>query len=289
VKFGVNTFIWRSSFDASSLPLLERIREMGFDGVELPLIGADDLRDKAVQKGVADSGLGCTICSVLPEGLSAISEDRHVRELTREHMLRHIETAAEIGARVIAGPLYSPVGYLPGRRRTEAEWQNAVEFYRSLGPELDGHNVTIAIEPLNRFETYFLNTIADAVELCREINLVRVGILFDTFHTNIEEKNPTEACRTAVPFLKHVHTCENDRGTPGTGHVDWNGLFSVLSDCGYDEWVTIESFGFSLGALSAAASIWRDLAPTPESIAADGIRFLRASSARQERPCASGS
>ncbi len=287
MKFGVNTFIWRSSFEVSCLPLLERIREMGFDGVEVPLIGADDLGDKAVREGLAESGLACTICSVLPEGLSAISDDRQVRERTRDHMLGHIETAAEIGARVIAGPLYSPVGYLPGRRRTQAEWDNAVEFYQSLGRELEAHDVTIAIEPLNRFETYFLNTTADAAELCREIGEPRVGILFDTFHANIEEKNPTAACRFAVPFLKHVHVSENDRGTPGTGHVDWNGLFSVLADCGYNEWVTIESFGFSLGALSAAASIWRDLAPTPESIASDGIRFLRATSARQERSCAS--
>jgi D-psicose/D-tagatose/L-ribulose 3-epimerase len=131
--------------------------------------------DQRVRPGVLQSGLECTICSVLPDGFSAITEDRRIRGLTRDHMMRHIETAAEIGARVIAGPLYSPVGHLPGRRRTGTEWHNAVEFYQSPDAELD-HDITIAIEPLNRFETYFLNTTADAVDRCKDIGQPGVGI-----------------------------------------------------------------------------------------------------------------
>jgi D-psicose/D-tagatose/L-ribulose 3-epimerase len=275
MKFGVNTFIWTANFERSHLPLLAAIKENGFDGVELPLFRPADVAVGDIRRGVAESGLECTFCSVIPGGLSIISEDRDVRTKTRVHLEECVKTAAEAGARILAGPLYSPVGFLPGRRRTADEWKWAVECYWNIGDVLARHDVTIAIEPLNRFETYFLNTAADALALCDEINHPNVGILFDTFHANIEEKNVNSACELLGSRLKHVHTSENDRGIPGTGHVDWRGLFATLRRMGYDGWLTIESFGFSLGELSAAASIWRDLAPSPDSIAFEGVRFLK--------------
>jgi D-psicose/D-tagatose/L-ribulose 3-epimerase len=180
-----------------------------------------------------------------------------------------------MGSKIIAGPLYAPVGYFSGQRRTTDEWRRTVECFQTLGPALDEYGITLAIEPLNRYETYFLNTAADAVRLCGEIGHPRIGILFDTYHANIEEKNIAMAIREAGPFLRHFHSCENDRGIPGTGHVDWAGVFGAVREAYYDGWLTIESFGFSLGALSAAASIWRDLAPSAEDIAVEGLRFLR--------------
>jgi D-psicose/D-tagatose/L-ribulose 3-epimerase len=150
-----------------------------------------------------------------------------------------------------------------------------VESYQLLGPALAAHDMTLAIEPLNRFETFFLNTAADAVRLCDEVNHPNVGILFDTFHANIEEKDVAAGYRTVARHLKHVHTCENDRGIPGSGHVDWKAVFQALRDIGYDGWLTIESFGFAIEGLTAAAAIWRDLAPTPDSIAFDGVKFLK--------------
>ncbi|MGC8795173.1 MAG: sugar phosphate isomerase/epimerase family protein, partial [Bryobacteraceae bacterium] len=160
------------------------------------------------------------------------------------------------------------------------EWRWAVEGYRELGPVLDAHGVTLAIEPLNRFETYFLNTVADAIALVDEVGHPRVGVLLDTFHLNIEEKDLGAAYRLAGPRLKHVHACENDRGTPGTGHVEWEAVFAALRDVGYDGWLTIESFGFALGGISAAASIWRDLETSPDRIAIEGIQFLKRMAAR---------
>jgi len=275
MKYGVNTFIWRSEFQAGDVSLFPRIREGGFDGVEIPVINPGSLPSAVIRRGLEDHGLECTACSVLPGGLSLISDDASVRRRALDQLKSCVEAAAIIGARILAGPLYSPVGYLSGVRRTREEWQRLVECYRALSGFLAGHGVTIAIEPLNRFETYFLNTVADAVTLCGEIGVPEVGILFDTFHANIEEKDVAFACRAAGPHLKHVHACENDRGTPGTGHVDWPGVFASLRAAGYDGWLVIESFGFSLGELSSAAAIWRDLAPTAESIAFDGVQFLR--------------
>ena len=277
MKFGVNTFIWTASFDRSHLPLLPQLKAGGFDGVEVPLFRPSEFATADIAKGLAENGLECTICSVLTGGLSMISEDATIRRQTRVHMEECVKTAAEVGAKIMAGPLYSPVGYLPGRRRTADEWKWAVDCYQSLGPVLEQYGVTIAIEPLNRFETYFLNTAQDVAALCDQIGHPNVGVLFDTFHANIEEKDIAQGYRTVGRHLKHVHTCENDRGIPGTGHVEWKSVFQALHDLKYDGWLTIESFGFALGELSAAASIWRDIAPTPESIAYEGVKFLRRS------------
>ncbi len=280
MKYGVNTFIWTASFDRLNLHLLPSIKQHGFDAVEVPLFSPSDFALADIRRGLQENQLECTCCSLVTGGLSVISEDADVRRRTRTLLTDCAKVAAEVGSKLIAGPLYSPVGYLPGRRRNENEWKWAVECYQSIGDTLASYGVTIALEPLNRFETYFLNTAADAVKLCDEIDHPNVGILFDTFHANIEEKDVAAALRSTARHLKHVHSCENDRGIPGTGHVDWPGVFRTLHEIRYDEYLTIESFGFALGALSAAASIWRDIAPTPESIAFEGVEFLKRGVAR---------
>jgi D-psicose/D-tagatose/L-ribulose 3-epimerase len=277
MKFGVNTFIWTATFTRDNFPLLPLIKENGFDGVEVSLFNPKDFAAADIRNGTEANGLECTICSVITQGLSLISDDAGIRRQTITHLKDCAKAAAEAGAKLIAGPLYSPVGYLPGRRRTTDEWKRAVEGYQSVAGTFASHGVTLAIEPLNRFETYFLNTAADIAELCDQVNHPNIGVLFDTFHANIEEKNIADGYRTVAKHLKHVHTCENDRGIPGTGHVEWPSVFEALTQIGYDGWLTIESFGFALGELSAAASIWRDVAPTPDSIAFEGIKFLKKS------------
>lgn len=275
MKFGVNTFIWSSSYDETVEGMLPLIRKNGFDGVEVPLFRAGDFPAAKIRNDAEVNGLEVNACSVLVDGLSLITDDAHLRRKTIQHLKELIKAAAEANISRIAGPIYSPVGYLPGRRRTADEWKWAVEGHQALGDTLTAHNVTMAIEPLNRFETFFLNTAADAAALAEQIGHPNTGILFDTFHSNIEEKNIADGYRTVGKHLKHVHTCENDRGIPGSGHVEWTSVFQALKDVKYDGWLTIESFGFALGDLSAAAAIWRDIEKTPESIAFEGIKFLK--------------
>ena len=275
MKLGVNMFIWTAEFTPAHLALLPVIREHGFDGVEIPVFDPAGFPAADIRHGVAAHGLECTVCSIIPQGRSLISEDADVRRRTRQHRRDTIDAAAEAGARLVDGPLYCPVGYLPGRRRTQDEWRWAIEGYQSVVETLDACDVTLAIEPLNRFETYFLNTAADAAALCDAVGHPRVGVAFDTFHANIEEKSLAGACRLLGGHLKHVQASENDRGTPGSGHVEWTELLRALGELRYDGWVTIESFGASLGAFSAAVAIWRDIERTPDEIAFDGIRFLR--------------
>jgi D-psicose/D-tagatose/L-ribulose 3-epimerase len=215
------------------------------------------------------------VCSVILQDFNLVGADAGLRRRTQEHLRDVIAVAADLGASLVDGPLYAPVGYLPGRRRTDDEWRWAVEGYQAVVPALESSGVTLAIEPLNRFETYFLNTAADATALCEAVGHSRVGVAFDTFHASIEEKSIGDACRGIGRHLKHVQISENDRGTPGSGQVDWDGLFAALADLNYDAWLTIESFGPDLGAFSSAVCIWRDIEPVTESIAFDGLAFLR--------------
>jgi len=277
MKLSVNMFIWSANFGPADAHLLPRIKAAGFDGVELPLFHPEAFAATELGRLVADEGLTPIVCSIIPNGLNLVSDDADLRRRTRTHLRHVIERAAEAGARLVNGPLYAPVGYLPGRRRTADEWAWAVEGYQSLTDALEQYDVTLAIEPLNRFETYFLNTAADVAAICDAVDHPRVGLAFDTFHANIEEKNVAGACRSVSRVLKHVQVSENDRGTPGSGHTDWTGLFSALREVGYDQWLSIESFGPNLGAFSAAVCIWRDIEPTPEAIAFDGLTFLKKS------------
>jgi D-psicose/D-tagatose/L-ribulose 3-epimerase len=277
MKFGVNTFIWSGSFDSSHFALLPTIKEGGFDGVEIPLMRAKGFAAAEIRKANEAHGLECNACTVLVDDLSLISEDASIRQRTQVHLRDLVKVAADAGIQIICGPLYSPVGFLPGRRRTSDEWEWAVEGFQSVGDTLAANGVTFAIEPLNRFETYFLNTAKDAAALAEQIGHPNIGILFDTFHANIEEKNIAAGYRTVGRHLKHVHTCENDRGIPGSGHVAWKEVFQALKDLKYDGWLTIESFGFAIKELCAAASIWRDIEATPEVIAFEGVKFLKKS------------
>jgi D-psicose/D-tagatose/L-ribulose 3-epimerase len=275
MKLGVNTFIWTSEFTPANLGLLPRLKAAGFDGVELPVAQPAGFRSTDVRRALESNGLECTVCSVILTEFNLVGADADVRRRTQQHIRDVVKVAADLGATLVDGPLYSPVGYLPGRRRTADEWAWAIEGYQAVIPALEANGMTLAIEPLNRFETYFLNTAADATALCDAVGHERVGVAFDTFHAGIEAKSIPEACRGIGRHLKHVQISENDRGTPGSGHVDWTGVFDVLADMKYDAWLTIESFGPNLGEFSSAVCIWRDIEPVAEAIAFDGLSFLR--------------
>jgi D-psicose/D-tagatose/L-ribulose 3-epimerase len=275
MKFGVNTLIWAAEFGHSEFALLPTIKAAGFDGVEIPIFRSETFAASEAGRAIAENDLECIVCTVLVDGLNLISDSAETRLKTRIRLQDTIKTAAEMGATTVVGPTYCPVGYFPGRRRTADEWAWAIEGFQALGDTLVANGVTLAIEPLNRFETYFLNTAADGTALAEQIDHPNIGILFDTFHANIEEKDISAGFRTIGKHLKYVHTCENDRGIPGSGHIEWENIFRALRDIEYDGWLTIESFGFALGDISSAASIWRDIERSPDLIAFDGIQFLK--------------
>ncbi|HEV2501200.1 MAG TPA: sugar phosphate isomerase/epimerase family protein, partial [Terriglobia bacterium] len=202
--------------------------------------------------------------------------DAQMRARGVEFLKQCVERTAELGGRLICGPLYAGLGVMTGRRRTEDEWRWAAEGLRDAAARGRELGVTLCIEPLNRFETYFLNTLEDAARLVCDTRSPNVRIHFDTFHANIEERHPPESLRLVAKELGHVHLSENDRGIPGTGHNDWRGVFLALKEIGYDGWMTIESFAQPEPELAAAAAIWRDLAPSGDDLARRGLQFAKA-------------
>jgi D-psicose/D-tagatose/L-ribulose 3-epimerase len=275
VRFGVNTLLWTAGFGESHLPLLGRIKGWGFDGVEIARFAFDGFPAARIRQALKDEGLGCTFCSALTGDQSIVSDDAAVRARTLDFLKQGIETAAELGSGVFLGPFCAAVGQLPGRRRNAEEWKRAVDGFQSLGPTLKACQVNFAHEPLNRFETYFNNTPEDALALCDEAGPDRLGILVDTFHCNIEAKDTAATVRNVARRIHHFHASESDRGVPGTGQVHWNATLSALKQVNYDGWIVIESFGSTIPEIAAAACIWRDLAPSVETIATEGLQFLK--------------
>jgi D-psicose/D-tagatose/L-ribulose 3-epimerase len=275
MKIAASSYIWAETFGVEHTGILPHLKKAGLDGIEIGILAPRAFPAAAIRKELEKNGLQSTACSVIPHGMSLISEDADTRRQARSHVEDCVKATAEMGGTVLCGPLYSPVGFFTGKRRTADEWKRGVESWREIAAAAANSGVAIGIEPLNRFETYFLNTNADGAKFCDEVSHPNVGLLVDTFHANIEEKSIGSALCIASKHLKHVHTCENDRGTPGTGNVNWPEFFSTISTIHYDGWFVIESFGFSLGAISAAASIWRDIERNPEDVAFNGVKFLR--------------
>jgi D-psicose/D-tagatose/L-ribulose 3-epimerase len=181
-----------------------------------------------------------------------------------------------LGAKLLGGPLYAPIGYLPEHRPTKDEWTWAVEAFQAIGDVLDSCCVTLSIEPVNRSETFFLRTASEARSLCQAIGHPRIGVTMDTFHANIEERNIAGAVRSLGHELKHLHASENDRGLLGNGHIDFRAIIAALREIGYKGYLMIEGFGYSPDEKSGPGALWADIAVSPEKIASRGAQFLNA-------------
>ncbi len=278
MKIGMNLLLWTTHLDRPHGDLLRQIRAWGYDGVEVPLFSLDQLDAVWIRGELADAGLDVTTVTAPPPEANLVGETQQEQRAGLEHLRRSIELTQRIGAALLCGPVYSPVGRLLGRGRTAEEWKRAVANFGEVGRIAAAHGVRVAIEPLNRFETYVLNTAADARALVEEVASDSLGILLDTFHANIEEKRLGEAIRACGRRLAHVHVSDNDRGICGSGHVAWDELFAGLRESGYEGWVVVESFSQSLPEIAAATAIWRPLAPSSEVYARESLRFLRSKS-----------
>lgn len=275
MKIGVSAFAWTTRFTTRHLDLLPSMREHGLTNFEIGMFDPAQLPAKQIRKGIEANDLELSLCAILPPGINPISPEAAVRRHSRDHLVRCVETAAEMGAYLICGPLYAPIGFLPGRRRLPDEWNWAVECFQSLGDRLDQHKIMLAIEPVNRSETFFLNTAGEARAFCDAICHPQIGATIDTFHANIEEKNIANAVERLGSRLKHLHISENDRGLVGSGHVNFAAILTSLQTLQYQGCLLIEGFGYSTNEPDSLGALWGDLNVTPEDIAFKGKDYLQ--------------
>ena len=277
MKLGVNTFVWTSPFTTKDFGLMAKIRSMGFDIIEVAVEDASLIDVPLLRKTAQDEGLAITICGAFGPTRDISSDDPAIRRNGAAYIAECIRLTEAVGSSLFAGPVYSAVGKTrmvsPEQKARERGW--CVENLRDLGRIAADAGVTIAIEPLNRFETDMINLVEQAIALIHEVGEPAYKVHIDTFHANIEEKSIPDAIRRTGDLLGHFHACENDRGTPGTGSIDWIGVRDALREIGYAGPVVIESFTPGIVEIAKAAAIWRPLATSQDELAREGGRFLR--------------
>lgn len=278
MQFGVNTWVWTSPVTTEELEkLAPHVKQMGFDWIEVPL---EDLADMDHERGaeiIKDHGLGVSACAAMGPDRDLIHTDKAVRDNGMAYLKGAIQATQTLGGKNLVGPLYSAVGRTwqstpeERARDTDILVENLVEL-ANFAADFD---VVLCVEPLNRFETSFINLAEQAIPIVDRVDHPNCQIMLDTFHMNIEEKSLGDAIRAVGPRLRHVHACENDRGAPGTGNIPWNEVAAALKDIHYEGPVVIESFTAKVKSIARAAAIWRSLAPSQDDLAEGGLKFLK--------------
>ncbi|MEU7576275.1 sugar phosphate isomerase/epimerase family protein [Streptomyces sp. NPDC041068] len=278
-QLGANPWIWHSPVTTEALTeTLPRLAALGFDCVEFPLERPDDWDPTSVAKLLDATGLApAAVVAVMSDGRNLVRADLATARATQDYLRRCVDAAHAVGAPVVAGPVYAPVGRtwrLDRTARTAAyeEWRAHLAPVAAYAARA---GVRIAVEPLNRYETSLLNTVAQTVEALEGLPEESVGIALDTYHQNIEEHSLPEAVRAAAGRIAHVQVCANDRGAPGADHLDWPGFLSALRTADYRGPLCIESFTAHNESIAVAASVWRPLARSQDALAMDGLGFLR--------------
>lgn len=278
MRFGVNTFVWRSPFSTDTdLDLIPKIKEMGFDLIEVAVEDPALVDTDLLQEALVQNDLGVVMCGAFGPGRNISSLDVEEREAARDYLIWMIDAAQKLGSDVVAGPMYSAVGKarLEDPADRETEWGLAVAGLKEMAAYADERGVKLAFEILNRFETDLINVVSQGLKLIDDVGAPNLGFHLDTFHMHLEEKDSAAAIRQAGDRIFHFHACENDRGVPGTGQVYWKDVFEALVDVGYDGNVVIESFTPQVKSIARAVCIWREIAPDQDSIARDGLKFIK--------------
>lgn len=275
MKLGFNLLLWTTHVEDAHAPLFGRLKQTGYDGVEIPLFEGGTGHYSRLGGRLADEGLEATGVTVMPAGRSAIAADAALRQGALDHIKWAVDCCAALGATVLCGPFHQPLGEFTGAGPTASERRFCAETHKAAARHAATAGVTLAVEPLNRFECYFLNTARDARALVAAVGEPNYGFLYDTFHANIEEKSQPQAIRDSAGAFNHVHISENDRGTPGSGHIDFAAVFAALAETGYDGWVTVEAFGQALPDLAAATKIWRPLFERDEDVYRGAYALMR--------------
>jgi D-psicose/D-tagatose/L-ribulose 3-epimerase len=277
MRFGINTFLFTSPFTNDSTKLFPKFKRWGFKSIEIPIEDPSHIDPAHVKRELDKHGLVCgTACA-------CVGPDRDLRgtpeqqENGLEYMMKVIDQMIVLDCPALIGPVYSAVGRADAVPPAEykKQWKTVVKNLKALCKYAESKGKFIYMEPLNRFETDFINTCDQALKMVKDVDSPALKLHLDTFHMNIEEKDQAAAIRKAGKLLGHVHACGCDRGTPGNDHIDWKGIAKALKDIKYDGDVVIESFTTDVKVIARAAAIWRLIEPTQDEIAVKGLKFLQ--------------
>jgi D-psicose/D-tagatose/L-ribulose 3-epimerase len=275
MRYGMNLLLWTTHVTSEHFPLFAKLKQAGFDGVEIPLFEGDVAHYQSIRRELDRLGLACTTVTCVVPDANPISPDPVLRENGLKRIKWAIDMTATLGGEKLCGPYHSPLAVFSGNPPTSDEKKWCADVLRQAADYGQSAKVQLVVEYLNRFECYFLTTAADAKALVQQVNHPNFRTMYDTFHANIEEKSPTKAITHLGDNFVHVHISESDRGTPGTGMVHWEETFRALRQVKYDGWMVIEAFGRALPALAAATKVWRDLFPSPEDVYVKGLKFMK--------------
>lgn len=278
MRFGVNTWVWTSPLtDEDVRQLVPKVAGMGFDWIEFPLEEIGGFDYVAAGKLAADHGLGVSACAAMGPDRDLIHEDAAIRENGAAYLRHCVDAIRALGGTNVVGPLYSAVGRT--WQQTAAERAHDLDVLvaqlSALAEYAGDKGAVLGVEPLNRFETSFINLADQAIEVVDRVNHPACGIMLDTFHMNIEEKSLGAAIRKTGKRMVHLHSCENDRGAPGSGNVTWLEVKAAVKDIGYDGPVVIESFTNKVKSIARAAAIWRPFETSQDALAQNGLLFLK--------------
>ncbi len=274
-KLGMNLFVWTMTMDEDLSETLSFLKVSGFDFVEIPVNGTDPAKWQRIGQQLRELNLSVQTCSLCGAEYSLISPDASVRRAGIDYLKGVVDNTALLGGTILMGPLYAGFKVFTGKPATEQEWAWSVAGMREVADHAQKQGVTLAIEYLNRFETYLLTCTDDLVRYIEAVDHPSCQAAFDTFHANMEEKYMGDALRKCAPYLVHVQISENDRSTPGQGHIDFDTVFGVLQEVGYEGPIAIEAFGPNPPELAAATHIFRPMFDSPEKLATDGLAFLK--------------
>lgn len=276
MKTGINLLLWTPHVTAEHFPILKDLKKTGYDTVEIPIFEGTPDHYAMLGAELDRLGLERSVVSVIgPSGKNPLSPEKAERQAAIDYAKWVVDCTAALGANILAGPMHSELGYFSGNAPTIAERKHGISFHRKAGDYAAKKKVRFALEALNRFECYFLNTMEQLSDYLDEVDHPAVKAMYDTFHANIEEKDPVKAIKTIKKHMIHVHISENDRGTPGKGHVPWEATYKALRTAKYDDWITIEAFGRAMPELAAATRVWRDFFPTRESVYREGLKQMK--------------
>lgn len=277
MKIGFNLLVLGGSITEAHAGELSLLSKLGYDGVEIPAFGGQPADYAALASICQDLGLRRTASSAMTAEADPRSEDAGVRAAALDRLRWLIDCAHALGAPMIVGPLYAPLGVFTGAGPTETELDRAADVLRAAAAYGADADVSLVIEPLNRFETYLLNTMEQGAAFKRRVGHPRLGYMYDSFHANIEERDPVAVFEERLGEFAHIHISENDRGIPGRGHAALAPVIAAARRGGYDGWLTVEAFGRGVPELAAATRVWRDLFPDVPTLFAESITFIRRS------------